>query len=341
MRRTSLAWIDRPAYLAARCAAMGLTTLGIEASLRAAAAVGRQWFRLDKRHRLRAIDHVRRAFPDWPTSEVESLARQSFEYLAKLAVEVLNTPRLITRCNYETHLSRTNATEALTMLGEGRPAILVTGHFGSFEALAYMLALEGHTVHAVARPLDNRLINDWLLGMRRRSGLRIIEKWDQANHRITEALRSGGAVGFVADQSGGPHGLYVPFFGRLASTHKAVGLFATQMNVPVICGYARRIDGSALRYELGVADIIYPDDWTSQPDALYYVTARTSHALETIARRYPEQYLWMHRRWKWRPRFEREGNPMPKSLRQKLEQLPWLDQAAMDQLTAIRAPAVD
>ena len=320
---------------------MGMTTLGIETNMQVAASAGRQWFRLDKRHRLRAIDHIRQAFPDWPTSRVESLARQSFEYLAKLAVEVLHTPRLITRRNYEAHLARTNADECLALLRQGRPAILVTGHFGSFEALAFMLALEGHPVHAVARPLDNQLINNWLLGMRRRSGLRIIEKWDQANQRITDALRSGEAVGFVADQSGGPHGLYVPFFGRLASTHKAVGLFATQMNVPVICGYARRTDDAAMKFEMGVVDIIYPDDWTSQSDPLYYVTARASHAIETMARRYPEQYLWMHRRWKWRPRFEQQGKPMPDSLRQKLEQLPWVDQAAMDQLTAVWAPAVD
>jgi len=320
---------------------MGITTPGVETSLQVAAAVGRQWFRLDKRHRLRAIDHIRQAFPDWPIGRVESLARQSFEYLAELAVEVLHTPRLVTRRNYEAHLSRANADECLDLLRQRRPVILVTGHFGSFEALAFMLALEGHPIHAVARPLDNQLINNWLLDMRRRSGLRVIEKWDQAHNRITDALRDGEAVGFVADQSGGPHGLYVPFFGRLASTHKAVGLFATQMNVPVVCGYARRIDDAALKYEMGVADIIYPDDWTSQPDALYYVTARASRAIETIARRYPEQYLWMHRRWKWRPRFERQGKPMPGSLRRRLEQLPWVDQAAMDQLTVARSSAVD
>ena len=333
MPRKSSPWIDWSAYLAARCLTTGLGALSVEANLKLARAAGGSLFRFDRRHRLRAVDHIERSFPQWPAGRVESVARQSFEYFAQLAVEVFLTPRLITGNNYEEHLLRTNADQGLSLLRAGRPVILVTGHFGSFEALGFLLALEGYPIQAVARPLDNRLINDWLLGMRRRRGMGVIEKWDHANHRITESLRRGHAVGFVADQSGGRNGLFVPFFGRLASTHKAVGLFATQMNVPVICGYARRIGDAALKYEIAAVDVIQPDDWVDRPDPLYYVTARTSRAIETMVRRHPERYLWMHRRWKVRPRFEWRRQPIPKSLRQKLEQLPWLDRAAMDQLT--------
>ena len=86
------------------------------------------------------------------------------------------------------------------------------------------------------------------------------------------------------------------------------------------------------RYELTAADIIRPEDWEQQRDPLYYVTARYIRAIETMVRACPSQYLWMHRRWKSRPRFEREGQPMPPGLQRNLEELPWMDQATMKDL---------
>ena len=74
-----------------------------------------------------------------------------------------------------------------------------------------------------------------------------------------------------------------------------------------------------------MTDYIEPHDWSEQPDPLYYITARYNRAIETMVRNAPEQYLWLHRRWKSRPQFEQNGFPMPKRLRSQLESLPWLD----------------
>ena len=79
-------------------------------------------------------------------------------------------------------------------------------------------------------------------------------------------------------------------------------------------------------------DLIMPRDWMSQPDPLYYVTARYMRAIENMVLACPEQYLWMHRRWKSRPRHERTGKPLPTSMRRKLESLPWMNQALLDRL---------
>ena len=81
--------------------------------------------------------------------------------------------------------------------------------------------------------------------------------------------------------------------------------------------------------------IITPEDWEGQPDPLFYVTARYNRAIETMIRAAPEQYLWLHRRWKSRPRHEREGRPMPDRLRAKLRALPWMTPSELDRIVAL------
>jgi KDO2-lipid IV(A) lauroyltransferase len=148
---------------------------------------------------------------------------------------------------------------------------------------------------------------------------------------MMEVLREGGALGIIADQNAGDRGMFVPFFGKLASTYKSVGLLAMRQKVPIICGYAHRV-GYDCQYEMGVEDIIEPDQWQNQPDPLFYITARYMRAIEMMVRKAPKQYLWMHRRWKSRPPHEHQGKPMGDSLRRNLESLPWMTPELMKRL---------
>ncbi|MEX0654972.1 MAG: lysophospholipid acyltransferase family protein [Phycisphaeraceae bacterium] len=309
-------------YLAARLAATGLTIFDVTRNLRTAAALGRSLYALDARHRRRAKASIAMAFPDLPDAEVDRIARGSFEHFVQLAVEVLHTPRLVHRDAWHERTSFHNLGPAVDLLNARQPMILLTGHLGNWELLGYLLATLGYPLDAIARPIDNPRINDWLLGIRERQGMRIITKFDAAD-RMVQVLNHGGTLGFIADQNAGDKGLFVPFFGRLASTYKSIGLLAMRQQVPIVCGYAHRI-GPGFRFEVGVVDVIRPDDWAHRDDALYYVTARYTRAIETMVRRQPEQYLWMHRRWKSRPRHEQQGKPLPAALRRHLEQLPWM-----------------
>jgi KDO2-lipid IV(A) lauroyltransferase len=101
--------------------------------------------------------------------------------------------------------------------------------------------------------------------------------------------------------------------------------------LPVVTGIARRT-GDSFRYELECVDVMRPEDWADAPDPLYYITARFNRAIEQGVRSRPEQYLWVHRRWKSRPPHEIEGAPMPDRLRNKLRQLPWMTEAEMERL---------
>ena len=314
-------------YLAARMADMSLTIFDVRSNLATAAALGRLMYRLDRRHRLRTIAHLKLAFPEMSDSARAALARRSFEHFVQLVVEICHSPRLFNFESWPRRVTFHNVGRSLDMINAGRSVIMVTGHLGNWEALGGILGMLGYPIDAIARPIDNRLINDWLLGIREKRGMRIITKWD-ATDRMVEVLSSGGVLGFIADQNAGDRGLFVPFFGKLASTYKSIGLLAMTQQTPIVCGYARRV-GSGYRFEMGVQDIIEPADWEGRPDPLYYITARYMRALEMTIRQTPEQYLWMHRRWKSRPRFERQGKPMPDSLRRNLEALPWMDEATL------------
>src|SRR6185295_19043495 len=134
-------------------------------------------------------------------------------------------------------------------------------------------------------------------------------------------------VGFVADQNGGDRGVFVPFFNRLASSYKSIGLLAMRFNATIGCAYARRVPDDkpgTLGYRIECTDVFGPKDWNSHPDPLFYLTARYRRAIETMVRKAPEQYLWMHRIWRSRPRHERSQKPFPAALEEKIRLLPWI-----------------
>ncbi|MCC6580183.1 MAG: lysophospholipid acyltransferase family protein [Phycisphaeraceae bacterium] len=328
-------------YLAARLGDMLVNMRSPEVNLRMASGIGDLLWRFDKRHRNRAARNIAMALPQLPAEEQVQIVRDSFHHLARLAVEVMHTPRHINPQSWTRRaaLKLDEMSPVVEMLNAHRPLLLLTGHVGNWEVMGTLLALLGYPIHALARPLDNPLVNDWVAGIREKRGLSLITKWD-ATDRMVEIIDRGGVLGFIADQNAGDRGLFVPFFGKLASTYKSIGLLAIAKNLPVVCGYTVRTE-LPLQYVMGVADIIYPDDWAGQRNPLYYVTARFMRGIETIIRRYPPQYLWLHRRWKSRPRHERENQPMPSSLRRNLEDLPWMDQPTLDSLMQPLPPEIN
>ncbi len=330
MARNQSLWINWSQYAALRIAVSMMHMLPVDSVLSGARDLGRLIFRLDAKHRHRAIDNIARSFPEMTQHEITQLAQSSMQHFLQLGVDVMFTTRLIDLDTWPSHVRLNNIDEALNLLLSPQPTIMLTGHFGNWEILGYLLATLSIDLNAVARPIDNPLINDWLLGVRQRQGLNIITKWG-ATDEMTNTLQRGGTLAFIADQNAGSKGLFVPFFGRLASTYKSVGLLAIKYNVPVICGYARRLD-SQFKFEAGVTDIIYPEQWQNQPDPLYYLTARYMHAIEKMVQLAPEQYLWVHRRWKSRPRHELNAKPLPKRLKNQLQSLPWMNHQLMQSL---------
>lgn len=325
-------------YLGARTLTGAIGAADVESNLRIAARLGSLLNRIDKRHRQRGEAHIRMAFPHWPQSRVHDTCEASLQHLVQLAIEAIQVPREINEQNWPQRVVlHENLSPALQILNRPGPKILLTGHLGNFEVLGYTMAVIGYDIHAIARPLDNPMLSKWLYGIREAKGMTIIDKF-QATEQMTGVLRGGGFLGFTADQNAGDRGTFVPFFGKLASTYKSIPLLALRYKCPILCGYAHRV-GPGFRYEIGAADIFGPEDWSVQPDPQFYIAARFNRAFETMVRRKPEQYFWMHRRWKSRPRYEREGKEMPATLRTKLEALPWMTQDELDRLIGNEGPA--
>lgn len=274
------------------------------------------------------MDHIRHAMPELGPEETERIAVASIQYMFRLfLVDALAMPRLVNPWNWHEHVELDDIEDGAGLLASDRPVILVTGHNGNWELLGYTLAAMGFPLTALARPIDNPLIYRWILACREARGLKVLTKWG-ATERIAAMLESDDPgdrrIAFIADQNAGDGGLFVPWFGRLASSYKSIGLLAMRHDLPIIVGTARRL-GDRFRYRIELVDRFGPEDWSNSPDPLFYITARYNRALESIVRRAPEQYLWIHRRWKSRPKWERRGRTMPASVRRNLEALPWMD----------------
>lgn len=294
---------DRAVYVAARLVSVAMHCFPVNTNLQTAKIFGSCVYALDRRHRERALANLRRSFPEMSERARARLARRSMQQMVMLFVEVLFTTRLIRLDTWAQYVELENFRAVLDMLvRRERGLVLLTGHYGNWEILGYVLATLGFETVSIARPLDNPYVSKFLFDVRERTGQRIVAK-KGATPEVQAALDAKGAVGFIADQNAGTKGIFVDFFGRKASTYKSIGLVAMEYDVPVVIGYARRVN-DRFHFQCGAQDIIYPKDWKSQPDPLRYITQRYTKAIEDLVRVDPGQYWWLHRRWKTRPKGE-------------------------------------
>jgi len=301
MARPRNKFLDYATYIGVRLFAMFVHMFGWEANYRTARWVGKLLFRFDRRHRDIALRHLRLSFPDWSERKVRRVAEGSFRNMVYLALEVLFTTRVVTPARWRRHAILTNQRENIRLLTERKRGIVyVAGHFGNWERVGYTMAILGFDGYAVARPLDNPYLNRYVMGIRQKRGLTILDK-KGATERMDEILAARRYVSFIADQDAGRKGLFVDFFGRPASTIKAPALIAMRHEVPVVVGYGRRLD-HRYGFEIGIERIIHPHEWADKDDSLRWITQEYTKAMENVIRRNPEQYLWVHRRWKHRPR---------------------------------------
>jgi KDO2-lipid IV(A) lauroyltransferase len=248
-------------------------------------------------------ENLRHVFPDWTGQQRIDCTRKMWEHLFLMVCEVAHVPRKIHDTNWRRFIHVHRKREMVSHLLDTRPSVVVSGHFGNFELANHTAGLLGIATFAVARPIDNPFINRYINRFRGSKGCYMIDKIGSAN-LIETVLQSGGKLALLGDQNAGIKGCWVDFMGRPASCHKAIAIFTLTGGAPMIVSYARRT-GKPLEFEVGVQDIVDPK--TLDP-SLYGVKPLTqwyNQALEKVVRQAPEQYWWIHRRWKkqveWRP----------------------------------------
>lgn len=289
-------------YLGMRVWATIMGCFPIKANLVTARVLARVLWRFLRKQRDRAHENLRHALGDRYSDEaLRRIAARSFEHFVQLyLVELVLTPRLISEWSWSRHVELGELGPALRELLSDRGTILITPHFGNYELLGFTICRLGLPLVAVMRPLDNPLVNRFLLRSREAGGLTLLYK-KGVTESADDVLERGGALCFIADQDAGRKGLFVDFFNRKASTYKSIGLLAMRHDVPIVVGSATRVQ-RGFRYRIDVERIIQPQEWVDKADPLLWVTQTFSNAMESAIRRAPEQYLWMHRRWKSQPR---------------------------------------
>jgi Kdo2-lipid IVA lauroyltransferase/acyltransferase len=298
---------DFAVYLVVRVVVCFVQALSFRAACQVAVALAWLAYHLDRRHRLVALDNLRHAFGQGDAAERDRLVRAIYRHFCTVLMEIIHLPRKLHPQNWKQHVELLNYRPILDLLLTDRPVLVVSGHFGNWELGGYVFALLGFRTHAIARPLDNPYVDAFLRRFRESTGQKVLNK-DGDFDKIEQVLASRGILLTLGDQDAGQKGQFVDFFGRPASTHKAVALLALEYNVPMIVLTGTRAPLSAApgsdnwRYQGEVADIIYPEEYVDRPDAVSALTQRFTTALEQMIRRYPEQYFWLHRRWKHQPK---------------------------------------
>ena len=292
---------DYLAYLAVRLIVGVAQALTVEQSYAFAGGLAGLLYKVDKRHRVVGMENLRLAFGDrYTEGERDAIVRGVYRHFCMMLMEMLHIPRKLHPTTWRDRITLVGHEPVVGRLMQGGPLIMLTGHFGNWEMAGYLFGVFGFPPNSVARTLDNPHLDAFLRSFRERSGQKMIPKkggYDQ----MLDVLRNGGVLSFLADQDAGERGMFVDFFGRPASTHKAIALLAIEHRAPVVVGYARRV-GPGFRYEVGCDAIIEPEEWTGTADDARLLTQRYTSALERIIRRDPEQYLWLHRRWKHQPK---------------------------------------
>jgi KDO2-lipid IV(A) lauroyltransferase len=299
---------DLAVYVAVRLAVMTVHLLSPRLALTLADFVGWLAYRVDKRHRAVAAENIGHAFPLLTPGRVDELVRATYRHFARVAVEMVLLPRKLHVGSWRRYVDLYPWTPALPAAFSPRPTLVVTAHFGNWELAGWMIGLTGMRTYAIARVLDNPYLERFLKRLRQGTGQTLIAKKDDFD-RLTDVLRGGGKVCTLADQDAGPRGLFVSFFGRPASTHKAVALMALEFDAPLVVIGVPRVPappgtpggGGVMFYAVVTQDVIDPRDYAGRPDAVRAITERYTAALERLVRRHPEQYFWLHRRWKTPP----------------------------------------
>lgn len=295
--------VDFLVYAAIRFAVCLIQAVPLAQAYAFAELLARLGYRIDRRHRRVAAENLLAAFPEKSDAERDRIVRDCYRHFAALIIEIAILPRKLQLSNWRNYAQLADGDVIVPALLSKRPLLIVTSHFGNWELAGYALGMFGFRTYAIARVLDNPYLERFLKAFRQRTGQTIIAKKDDFD-RLTDVMKAGGKVATLADQDAGPRGVFVNFFGRPASAHKAVALLAIEFDATLIVTGTHRatpVGTPRMDYVIRCADQIDPREYAGRSDAVKAITQRYHTALESLIREHPEQYFWLHRRWKTRP----------------------------------------
>jgi KDO2-lipid IV(A) lauroyltransferase len=249
-----------------------------------------------------ALENLRHAFKgEKNEKEIRSIARQCCRSFIFNFLEIIKLRHIFAGTDTSggpedpTKDLKAQFLEAKKIHDESGGCLLVTPHIGNWEIIPHVLAFVGIPLVVVARTLDNEYLERLISENRSATGQTVISRRN-ALSSLQKALKEGKAVGMLPDQST-MKGLLIDFFGRKATTTPVPALLAITYKKPIVVVACCRKPGN-YKYEGVVSDPIYPGEYTNKKDEIIRVTEEMTRRMESIIRKYPEQYLWIHNRWK-------------------------------------------
>jgi KDO2-lipid IV(A) lauroyltransferase len=271
--------------------------LPLRAARACGAALGELAFHAVRRERALAMRNLSQAFPDWTARQRKRTTRAMFHHLGRIVFEMLWLPRFDAAMRDRT-TELVGVEQFRALMARGRGAIAITAHHGNWEWAAVCVATLGVDLSALQRERNEADINRFVTELRAHHGIRTIDRGSTAAAReMIQTLRRGGLLAFLIDQNIRAESAKVPFFGRPALTPLGPAKLAIRTETPIVCIFTE------LRGDHYVLTFHDPIEVTRNDDPIA-LTAKITAAIEAQIRRAPEQWVWLHDRWRERPKWE-------------------------------------
>jgi len=266
-------------------------------------SLGRIFYLLHFRLRRVGMRNLALAFPEKSAAERARILRGEFTSLGRQLAELCQFPRY-TRENVEQVVVYDGFENYERARARGKGVLFLTAHFGGWELSAFAHSLHGHWMHIVMRPMDNVYLNRLILQYRTMHGNKTVDK-DDFVRGLLSAMKAGEVVGILMDTNmTPPQGVFVDFFGIPACTASGLARIALRTDAAVIPGFT--IWDSALgKYRLRFDPAVELVRTGELEADIVANTQKFTKIIEEYVRKYPEQWLWVHRRWKTRPEREK------------------------------------
>jgi KDO2-lipid IV(A) lauroyltransferase len=299
--RTRSTALDRLVFGVVRAAMGTLAALPLAVALRVAAGVALVAYACAPGLRRVGLTNLAIAFPDRPLADRRRILRESMANLGRMAAELAHLPRLSDADLREMVVFENEAWWAENVAApRDTGGLILSGHFGNWELLVFAHGMRGFPVSMVHRAIANPLVDRWLNALRARAGTRLVRKRHAAGG-VLKALHDRELLVLPFDQNSTRGlGVFVDFFGKAASTNSGIARLALRSGAPVVPVFIVR-EGRSARHRLHVLPIMYVQRTGDLESDVIRITQELSDVFEGMVRRHPEQWLWVHKRWKTRP----------------------------------------
>lgn len=265
--------------------------------------LGLMIFFLSKKRREITFSNLKHAFPEKDDEWIKTVRLKSFFNLGITFAELFAIKSLSDK-EIREYISIQNLDKINEVYYRGKGVIFLSAHFGNWELMAYSFgSIANLPMTIIVKPQKNEIADKFLNKIRTNKGNKIVSMYKSA-FEIIKSIKNKETIALLADQAATKDkDMYVEFFGRLASTYEAPAQLALKFNVPIVMGFSIRQPNNTYIVETFELD---HSDLSADENGIKELTRRHIKVLEDYIRKYPEQWVWQHRRWKHTPKTETE-----------------------------------